>query len=513
MRAGPAACTFHPMTSEPFATAALLAGFGALMAVSVLFSRASERSGVPVMLAFLAIGMLAGSEGIGRIPFEDYRFAFRVGTVALALILFDGGLNTSMATVRQAVRPAAVLATVGVVGTAALVAAAARVLGFSWAEGFLLGAVVSSTDAAAVFSVLRGSGLNLRQRVGATLELESGLNDPVAVILTVSLTDSLAGGEPVGWTLLLEIPLQLAVGGGMGLALGHGGRWVLERARLPVGGLYPVLTVAVACLAFGLPTLVFGSGFLAVYVAAVVLGNSPIPYRSGLLRVHDAFAWFSQVAMFVMLGLLAFPSRLIDVWAVGLAVGLFLAFVARPLVVLACLLPFRFPIREAVYVAWVGLRGAVPIILAAFPVMAGAEGALRIFNVVFFVVVASALVPGGTVRWVTRRLGLESGEPPRPQAVLELHSSTPLDADVLSFYIEPAAAVAGARIAELPFPDGSAVTLIVRGRDLVAPKGATVLRPGDHVFVFCRREDRPLVQLLFGRLEQDQEAGEGAEPA
>jgi cell volume regulation protein A len=499
------------MTGEPLATALLLAGFGMLMVLSVLFSRASERSGVPVMLVFLLMGMLAGSEGLGGIPFEDYHFAFRFGTAALALILFDGGLNTPRATLHGALQPAAVLATVGVIGTGALVAAAARVLGLSWAEGSLLGAVVSSTDAAAVFAVLRGSGLSLKRRVSVTLELESGLNDPVGVILTVALTKTLAGGEPFGWGLLLEIPLQLAIGAGLGLALGHAGRWLLQSARLPVGGLYPVLTVGLACLAFGVPTLLFGSGFLAVYVTAVVLGNSPIPYRSGLLRVHDAIAWFSQVAMFVMLGLLAFPSHLIEVWPVGLGIGLFLALVARPVVVLACLLPFRYSLREALYVGWVGLRGAVPIVLAAFPVMEHAEGALRIFNVVFFVVVANTLLTGGTAGWVTRRLGLESPEPPRPQAVLELHSSAPLAGDVLSFYIEPAAAVAGARISELPFPEGSAATLIVRGRELIAPKGGTVIQPGDHVFVFCQHEDRPLLQLLFGRLEQDE--GEEETPA
>ncbi|MGH7700310.1 MAG: potassium/proton antiporter [Gemmatimonadales bacterium] len=498
--------------NEPFTTAVALAVFGALMVVSVLFSRAAERTGIPVMLIFLAIGMLAGSEGLGGIPFEDYRFAFRLGTTALALILFDGGLNTSVASVRRVLRPAATLATVGVVGTAALVAVVARGLGFSWTEGLLLGAVVSSTDAAAVFAVLRGSGVSLKRRVGVTLELESGLNDPVAVMLTIALTAQLAGGDAVGWRLLWQIPLQLAVGAALGVALGYGGRALLQRARLPVGGLYPVLTVALACLAFGLPTLVFGSGFLAVYVAAVVLGNSPIPYRTGLLRVHDAIAWFSQVAMFVMLGLLAFPSRLAQVAVPGLAIGLFLAAVARPVVVLACLAPFRYPLREVLYVGWVGLRGAVPITLATFPVLAGVAGGSRIFDVVFFVVVISALVSGGSVGWITRRLGLQAPSPPRPQAVLELHSSTPLGAEVLSFYVEPAAAVAGSRISELPFPEGAAVTLIVRGDELLAPKGGTVLQAGDHVFVFCRPEDRPFVQLLFGRLEHDDDDADSEAP-
>jgi len=228
--------------------------------------------------------------------------------------------------------------------------------------------------------------------------------------------------------------------------------------------------------------------------------------------VHDAIAWFCQVLMFVMLGLLAFPSRLLDVAPIGLGLGLFLAFVARPLAVFLCLPPFGYSVKETAYIGWVGLRGAVPIILATFPVLAGASAGHRIFDVVFFIVVVNALIPGGTVRWVTRRFGLESREPPRPQAVLELNSSEPLDAEVLSFSIEPAAAAAGARMSELPFPAGSAAALIVRGTALVVPKGQTELLPGDHVFVFCRPEDRPFLQLMFGRLEdteteEDEEAG------
>lgn len=490
------------MSVEPAATASILVIVGTLMAISVLFSRASERIGIPVALAFLAIGMAAGSEGFGGVAFEDYGRAFRIGTVALALILFDGGLNTSLPAVRRALAPTAVLATVGVAATAAAVGLAAHLLGVPWTEAFLLGAIVSSTDAAAVFTVLRGSGVNLRRRVGLTLELESGLNDPVAVILTIELTRRLVHpGEGV-WSALLLVPLELLVGGALGVALGFGGRWLLRRARLPAGGLYPVLTVALALLSFGLPTLFFGSGFLAVYVTALVLGNDLLPYRSGLLRVHDAIAWFCQILMFVMLGLLAFPSRLLEVAPIGLGIGLFLAFVARPLAVFLCLPPFGYSAKETAYIGWVGLRGAVPIILATFPVLAGATAGHRIFDVVFFVVVVNALIPGGTVRWVTRRFGLESHEPERPQAVLELNSSEPLDAEVLSFSIDQAAAAAGARIAELPFPAGAAAALIVRGTALVVPKGQTQLLPGDHVFVFCRPDDRAFLQLMFGRLEE-----------
>lgn len=487
---------------EPTATALLLATIGFLLLVSVLFSRAIERFQVPLALVFLVIGMLAGSEGLGGIAFEDYHFAFRLGTVALVLILFDGGLNTPLASVRRFAAPAIVLATAGVVGTATLVAVAARALGIDWPVAMLLGAVVSSTDAAAVFSVLRGSGIHLKRRVGATLEVESGINDPMAVILTTMLTGNLlGGGAGVSWALVLGVVLQLAVGAALGMAIGHGGRTLITRLRLPAGGLYPVLMLALAFLAFALPTLFYGSGFLAVYVTAVILGSGQLPYRPGLLRVHDALAWLSQIGMFLILGLLVFPSRLADVWSIGLALALFLAFVARPVVVALCLAPFRYTATDTAYVGWVGLRGAVPIILATFPVLVGAPGAERIFDVVFFIVVVNALLPGATVAWVTRRLGLESREPPPPRAVLEIESLQPLKGDLMSFYVDEPLWVAGVAIAELPFPEGAAATLIVRGQELIAPKGSTVLQPSDHVYVFCRPEDRPLVQLMFGRPE------------
>jgi potassium/hydrogen antiporter len=500
-----AASSAAPLTAfdtEPLATAILLTTFGVLLGISIVFSRASQRFGVPIVLIFLGIGILAGSEGIGGIPFEDYAFSFRIGTVALVLILFDGGLNTSMAAVRQVIRPAGLLASVGVIGTAALVAAAAHLLGFGWPEAMLLGAIVSSTDAAAVFAALRNSGIHLRRRVGATLEIESGVNDPMAVILTMVLTENLiAPGETSWWRAALQVLMQMVIGGLAGYGVGVGGRLLLTRYRLTAGGLYPALMLTLAFLAFGVPTLIGGSGFLAVYIAAVVLGNGPLPYKAGVLRVNDALAWLSQIVMFLVLGLLVFPSRLADVAWVGLALALFLAVIARPAVVALCLLPFGFRARETALIGWAGLRGAVPIILATFPVLAGAPGANRIFDVVFFIVVANAIIPGGTVPWVTRRLGLESPEPPAPLAVLEIESVQPLEGRLSSFYIDEALAVAGVSLADLPFPEGAAATMIVRGSEIIAPKGNTVLEPGDHVYVLMRPEDEATILLMFGRPE------------
>jgi len=492
---------------EPLTTALLFTTFAALVVASVVFSRVFERTGLPVALVFLAIGMLAGSEGFGGIPFGeagDYRFAFRIGIAALVLILFDGGLNTPVESFRRVIAPAGLLATFGVAGTAALTAAGARLLGFDWPQALLLGAIVSSTDAASVFAVLRSSGISLRRRVGSTLEVESGLNDPMAVILTVALTAALSRGErPSIPHLAGEVALQLVVGAILGFGVGWIATKSLNRLRLRALGLYPVVTIALALLSFGVTTLMNGSGFLAVYITGLVIGNGPLPYRHGVIRTHDAMAWFSQIIMFLVFGLLVFPTQLPAVAVSGIALALVLAFIARPVFALACLLPFGYSAREAGYIGWVGLRGAVPIVLAIFPVLERAPGAHLIFNVVFFVVVANAILPGATVKLATLLFGMEVDEPPRPHAVLELESQTPLKGELMTFYIDEALAVAGAPLSELPFPEGAAAALIIRGDEMIPPKGATVLLPGDHIYLFARAEDRQFMLLMFGKPEEE----------
>jgi potassium/hydrogen antiporter len=488
---------------EPNATAVLLIVVAVLMGLSVLSSRLAGRAGVPIPLLFIGIGMLAGSEGIGGIAFDSYGLAFRLGIAALVLILFDGGLNTPLSSARQSLRPAAILATFGVVATALLVAAVGALLGLPWPYALLLGATVSSTDAAAVFAVLRGSGLHLKKRVGTTLEMESGLNDPMAVILTMAMTTAILSDTFNLWTVAWQVVVQIGVGLALGYGFGYAARFVLKRLRLPAAGLYPVLTTAMALAAFGLPTLFYGSGFLTVYIVGVLLGNETVRYRAGILRVHDALAWLSQVAMFLVLGLLVYPSELYGVAWMGLGLALALAFVARPLAVLASLAFFKYPLKELTYIGWVGLRGAVPIILATFPVLAGAPGSRLIFNLVFFIVVVNAIVPGSTVRWVTRKLDLVGDSPPKPSAVLEINSSQPLKGDILSYFIHQASAACGASLVDLSIPPDAVVALIVRGDQLVAPRGGTKLLAGDHVYVFCRPEDRPLMSLIFGQQEED----------
>jgi cell volume regulation protein A len=486
-------------SGEPWRLAVAILVVGALIGIAAMSTRASRRGPVPLALLFLGLGVLAGSEGVGGIYFDDHVLAYRIGTIALILILFDGGLSTRFHRVRARLAPAISLATVGVVATAAILAAAARLLGLSWNEALLLAAVVSSTDAAAVFSVLRGSGLNLQQRVSATIELESGLNDPMAVILTAAMVAYATSGEVAPLALAWQVPLQLAVGTLVGLAIGLGCRQLLLRMPPAMLGLLPLVTTASAAVAYGAATLSWGSGFLAVYVCGLVLGNRSLPDQAGVRRVHDFLAWTSQVVLFLTLGLLVFPSQLLEVLPLALASAVVLAVVARPAAVALCLIPFRYPWREIAYVGWVGLRGAVPIVLATYPVLVGVPGAERLFNIVFFVVIVSVVVQAGSVGVATRIIGLEQAAPPPPEATLAIASMRTHEERIACFHIDARTAVAGVTIAEVPFPQDAAVMLIVRGSQLVPPRGGVRLEPGDHVYIFYKPEDEPEVTLWFGQ--------------
>jgi cell volume regulation protein A len=483
---------------EPGATAVLLAAIGLLLVLAGLASPISNRLGVPALVLFLGLGMLAGTEGIGRIPFDDYALAFRLGSVALVLILFDGGLNTSRVVLRKAAFAAGLLATVSVLLTAALVAGVGMLLGLAPSVALLVGAVVSSTDAAAVFSVLRSSGVRLRESTAATLEVESGLNDPMAVFLTIVATE-FALGTPLGaGDVALLFGQQFAIGTVAGVALGFGARGLLRTLPLPAAGLYPVLTVAVALLSFGVATLLGGSGFLSVYITGLVLAAGPMPYRAGVRRVHDALAWLSQIVMFTILGLLVAPSNLVPAMAAGVALAAALAFVARPLAVFAVLTPLRVPRRELLFVSWVGLRGAVPIILGAYPVVRGVAGAEEVFHMVFFAVLVSSFVPGATVSWLACRLGLADAQPPSPAASIELVSLREFPGDFVWYFVAPASVAVGGQVRDLSLPEGCLITLIVRDRNVLVPKGSTDIRAGDHVCAFVPPEERGLLDLLFG---------------
>ncbi len=471
---------------------------GVLLLLGIASSKFSARLGMPVLVLFLAVGMLAGSEGFGRIPFESYAQANNLGSVALALILFDGGLRTSLHSVRIAWRPALSLSTIGVLITSAVTGvAAAWVLSMPLLQGLLLGSIVGSTDAAAVFSVLRTSGLKLPERLTATLEVESGSNDPMAIFLTLGLVGLILGQANSAQDLALLFLSQYGLGSLAGLGVGRLAAWAINRINLDHPGLYPLMALAFGLLGFGAAAVLGGSGFLAVYVAGIVLGNSPIVFRRGIFLFHDATAWLSQIALFVMLGLLSFPSRLASIALEGLAVALVLIVVARPLAVAISALPFRFRRRELSFLSWVGLKGAVPITLATFPLMAGVPHSRTIFNVVFFVVLISAVTQGWSLPLVARWLHIGRPADPTPALSVEINALRHVDGEIVDYTVGAAARAAGQQLRDLPLPDGALVTLILRGREVVMPRGSTALQPGDHVFVALRTQLLPLINRLF----------------
>ncbi|MCB9833070.1 MAG: potassium/proton antiporter [Planctomycetes bacterium] len=469
--------------TEPLATAVVIALFGALLTFSTLLSRVLDRCGVPVALLFLVLGMLGGSEGIGGLHFDDAELAFRVGTVALILILLDGGLNTKYAAVRAAAVPAGLLATFGVIGTATIVALAGRAFGLDWSVAVLTGAIVSSTDAAAVFGVLRGSGIRLEAKVQSTLEVESCANDPMAVILTLTIADVVATQSAPSLATLMQIPLQIVLGTAVGVACGFGFRFLLNSIRLSAQGLYPVLIVASAFTAFGASTLIYGSGFLAVFVSSVVVGNGHIPFAPGLRRVHDSLAWLCQVTMFLMLGLLVFPSRLMPLSGAGIGLGLVLAFLARPAATFICLGALRWPRKQILVAGWVGLRGAVPIVLATIPVMKGLAIGDQVFHLVFFVVVVSAIIPGASIvpaaLWT--RLGRRVPTPPGYE--LELNLRKPLSRELQTIAIGADSRACGKSLRELALPDSLAIVLVIRDEEPIPARGSTLIEAGDLLYV------------------------------
>jgi cell volume regulation protein A len=469
-----------------------------LLLLGIASSKLSARMGVPALVLFLLVGMLAGEEGVGRIRFDDYDTAHAVGTVALAIILFDGGLGTSLRAIRSVWKPALSLATFGVLITAGLSGLAASfILGLSPLEGMLLGSIVASTDASAVFSVLRTGGTTLPERLSATLEVESGSNDPMAIFMTIGCIEILTGKIGFGLDLLGLFAMQAVIGTASGLGIGFASVWIVNRIKLDAAGLYPVLVAACGLLAFGVAAVLEGSGFLAVYLAGCVIGNRRLAYQRGIRLFNDAGAWLAQIAMFVVLGLLSFPSKLALVAPQGLLVAAVLIFVARPLAVFLCVPWFRFNWREMTLLSWVGLKGAVPITLAIFPLLAGIENAMLIFNVVFFIVVVSAVVQGWSLPLVARLLGLRLPKEPPPPVTLEISSLQDVDAQALDFTVLPESRAAGHLVKDLALPAGAVISLIARGKQVIPPHGATRIEPGDHVLVVVRSEVAAMVTQAF----------------
>lgn len=465
---------------------------------SVLASVVTSRFGVPLLLVFLLIGMMLGEEGPGGIEFNDVQLAHLFGSLALAIILFDGGLMTPFRNFRVGLKPAIGLATFGVLITAGVTGAfAAWWLGLHWMEGLLLGAIVGSTDAAAVFSLLRSQGLELKQRVGATLEIESGSNDPMAIFLTIVLIELIvSGNDDVGLVLLLEFVRQMGLGGLFGVLGGLGLVRLINRLDMSPG-LYPLAVMAGGLSIFGVTSVLQGSGFLAIYLAGLVVGNRPLQSSQYIKRFHDGIARLSQIGMFLMLGLLVTPSELLPVAVDALLLAAVLILVARPVAVGLCLLPFRFPWREQLFVGWVGLRGAVPIVLALFPLLAGMDQASMYFNIVFFVVLVSLLIQGWTVASSARRLGLEV--PPTSHVVQRVELDIPgqRELELVGYRLAKDTPVVIERRDAVRLPKSARAVAILRGKQLIENLDMADLKPEDYVYLIADPADLPELDRLF----------------
>ncbi len=476
----------------------LLVIAAALLLVSVLISKISDRFGVPVLLLFLLLGMLAGSDGFGGIYFDDPGLAQFIGVIALVLILFSGGLGTEWTQVRPVIKEGLLLATFGVLLTALIVGLfASALLGLSLIEGLLLGSIVSSTDAAAVFSVLRSKGISLKGQLKPLLELESGSNDPMAIFLTIGLIQLITQPDLSPLSLVVLFVRQMLLGAVLGYVFGKASVFLINRVKLGFEGLYPVLTLSLVFLTFGLTAIIGGSGFLAVYVAGIVLGHYDFIHKRSLARFHDGLAWIMQIAMFLTLGLLVFPSQLLPIVGIGLLTAGCLMFVARPVSVFLGLLPSRMNWREKLFVSWVGLRGAAPIILATFPLLAGLQQAEPIFNVVFFVVLTSVLLQGTSIPLVARWLKLDA--PPVPTRVYPIEF-TPVGgfkSELKELPVVADSGMNGKAIVELGLPADFLVVLIARENDFVVPSGGTVLRGGDTLLVLSDQRSFDEVQTRF----------------
>jgi cell volume regulation protein A len=468
---------------------------GAILLAAVAAAAVAGKAGVPVLVAFLGLGMLLGSDGIGGIEFSDAHLARTAGIVGLAIILFEGGITTPWRAIRPVVVPAAMLSTVGVVASTAITGVIAHaVFPLSWSAAFLLGAVVASTDAAAVFSTLRVT--NVRRRLARVLEAESGANDPIAVALTIGLIQWVQDRSYGMPDLLLLIARQLSVGFVLGVVVGIASAWALARVPGLAVQFAPVGTVAAGAIGFGLADVAGGSGFLAVYIVGLFVGNTATPLRRYLVSFHAGLAFLAQVGLFIVLGLFVFPRQLGPVILPGLAVVVVLLFVARPVAVWISTTFQGFSTRERTLLGWAGLRGAVPIVLATYPRAEGLPESRTIFNAVFFVVVASALIQGPTLEPLARRLGLTgrrgSYEPP-----LEVAAVDSLGSGLLEFGVSSDSTVVGQYVRELGLPRDALVAVIVRDGEAVPPRGSTLIESGDRLYVLSRKESRRRVERLF----------------
>ncbi|MDX9810940.1 MAG: potassium/proton antiporter [Bacteroidales bacterium] len=473
-----------------------------LMGLSVLAGKTSFRLGVPTLILFVVIGMLAGSEGFGKINFSDARIARFVGIVALNFILFSGGLETRKEVIKPVFWPGLTLSTVGVFITAISVGVFVwAVTDFTFYEGLLLGSIVSSTDAAAVFSILRSRSLGLKKNIRATLELESGSNDPMAYFLTISVMGLIMTRDSSPLHVLPLFIKQVTIAAVTGYVTGRLGKELINRIGLDFAGLYPVLVIAIMFFTFSATDLMGGNGFLAIYITAIYLGNQYLIHKKTIVQVFDGLAWLMQIVLFLTLGLLVNPSNVIPVMGVGLLVSAFLIIVARPLSVFACLLPFGVRLRNITFISWVGLRGAVPIVFATYPLLAGIEKSSMIFNIVFFISITSVLLQGTTLSIISKWLHVSVPARAKQRTPPDIELADTIRSELTEIEISANNPIVGKKIVELGFPGSALITVIKRGGKYITPNGATVIEAYDRLVVLADTSES--LAQVYNTLKED----------
>ncbi len=488
----------------------ILAGAAVLILISIIANKVSGRLGLPALLIFIFVGMLAGSEGPGGLEFSDPVVAQSIGVVGLALILFSGGIDTRWSEVRPVLTKGLALSTVGVALTALIVSVAAIVLlGFSTLEGFLLGAIVSSTDAAAVFSILRSRRASLKGELRPLLEFESGSNDPMAIFLTIGAIALLMQPGASFFSLVPLFMQQMAVGSLLGYGMGTGTAWLINTVKLEYEGLYAVITLASALLVYGLTTIVGGNGFLATYIAGMVIGNSAIVHRKSLIRFHEGIGWLMQITLFLTLGLFVFPSEILPVLVPGIIISFVLIFIARPVAVYIALLPWKMKRNEKIMISWVGLRGAAPIVLATFPLLAGVPQAHVFFNLVFFMVIASALLHGTSIPSVARLLEIAAPLPGRSRFGIEMEPREGSKSELIELVVPQGSLAAGRPIVSLGLPAGTLIILLAKGSEQFSPRGDTIIEEGDTLLILTSSDTAgPVRGIIMGEIKEEPDNGE-----
>lgn len=455
-----------------------------LLFISILASKTSGKFGIPALMIFLIVGMLAGSEGIGQIEFNDAALTQFLGALALAFIIFSGGLDTRLSRIRDVATKGILLSTLGVVITAATVGVFAHyVMGLPIYKAFLIGAVISSTDAAAVFSILRHKGVDLKYNLRSTLELESGSNDPMAFVIMLGILKLIKSPDLEFGSLLWFFAVQFILGGIIGFIMGKFMIWIINKIRLDSDGLYPVLLISLMVFTYAATNYTGGNAFLAVYISGIVLGNSNFIYKKTLLKYFDGLAWLWQIIMFLALGLLVFPSQVVPWMGTGVLISLFLILVARPAAVFLSLLFVKADIREKLYISWVGLRGAVPIVFATYPLMMGVEYAPEIFNIVFFIVIISVMLQGSSITWMAKILKVSKESPAKKEVPLEIVLSDNVLSEPIEYVITKSSKAHGRKISEINIPKNALIVLIYRDGKYITPRGSTEIHAEDILFI------------------------------